>query len=68
MCFNEIITLYPGSTTFDYRVLIKADILDEYDEMFQAMITLESEGSVTINDQADAATVTIQDLNRTLSV
>ena len=68
MSFNEIITLYPGNTTFEYRVLIMADILDEDDEMFQAMITLESEGSVIINDQADTATVTIQDLNRVLSV
>ena len=64
MSFNEIITLYPGNTTFEYRVLIMADILDEDNEMFQAMITLESEGDVIINDQADTATITIQDLNR----
>ena len=64
MSFNETITLYPGNTTFEYRVLIMADILDEDDEMFQAMITLESGGDVIINDQADTATITIQDLNR----
>ena len=68
MSFNEIITLYPGNTTFQYRVLIMADSEDENDEMFQAMITLESGGGVIINDQADTATITIQDLNRMLCV
>ena len=67
MSFNEIITLYPGNTTFEYRVLIMADSEDENDEMFQARITLESGGGV-INDQADTATITIQDLNRMLCV
>ena len=68
MSFNEIITLYPGNTTFEYRVLIMADSIDEVDEMFQAVITLESGGGVIINDQADTATITIQDLNRMLCV
>ena len=68
MSFNETITLYPGNTTFEYRVLIMADILDEDDEMFEAMITLESEGDVIINDQADTANITIQDLNRMFCV
>ena len=68
MSFNETITLYPGNTTFEYRVLIMADILDEDDEMFQAMITLESGGDVIINDQADTASITIQDLNRMFCV
>ena len=68
MSFNEIITLYPGNTTFEYRVLIMADILDEFDEMFQAIITLESGGGVIINDQADTANITIQDLNRKFCV
>ena len=68
MSFNEIITLYPGNTTFEYRVLIMADSIDEVDEMFQVIITLESGGGVIINDQADNATITIQDLNRMLCV
>ena len=69
MSFNdEIITLYPGNTTFEYRVLIMADILDENDEMFQAVITLENGGGVIINDQADTANITIQDLNRMFGV
>ena len=67
MSFNETITLFPGNTTFEYRVLIMADSEDEDDEMFQAMITLESGGGV-INDQADTATITIQDLNRMLCI
>ena len=67
MSFNETITLFPGNTTFEYRVLIMSDSIDENDEMFQAMITLESGGGV-INDQADTATITIQDLNRMLCV
>ena len=67
MSFNEIITLYPGNTTFEYRVLILADSDDEVDEMFQVTITLESGGAI-INDQADTANITIQDLNRTLCV
>ena len=68
MSFNEIITLYPGNTTFEYRVLIMADSIDEVDEMFQAVITKESGGGAIINDQADTATITIQDLNRMLCV
>ena len=68
MSFNEIITLYPGNTTFEYRVLIMADSDDEDDERFQAIITLESGTSVIIDDQADIATISITDFNRMLCV
>ena len=68
MSFNEIITLYPGNTTFEYRVLIMADSIDEVDEMFQAVITLESGGGVIIDEQADIATITITDFNCMLCV
>ncbi len=60
--FNQLITLLPMSTTFEFNITIKADnIVELTQEVFEVRLSLDEQGPILIAQDGGTATISIQD-------
>ena len=60
--FNELITIFPTSDTFEFNVTIKADnFVESVPEVFEAVLSLDQPGPILIADGGGVAMITIED-------
>ena len=62
--FNELITMLPMSSRFEFNVTVKADDdITESIETFTAKLSLDQDGPIRIAAGGDIATVSIHDFS-----
>ena len=59
--FNQLITLLPTTSRFEFNVTIKSDDLVEVAETFTAELSLDEQGPIIIAQGGGVATIEIED-------